>query len=187
MKRLVAVGISIGILAGLFTWFAFGVLTQVGDWKTPLVVWVGFAAWACFYAVGGGTKGLVTNLGSVSSGVAWGFLIVLVWKNVSVTSTVLLGLCVGIGAFMMCVQARVPILSFIPGAFVGASAYFGFGGATAFAQQGYIFASVLLSVIGGSLLAYLSERGADVLEKRFGLRPGDPAQIGGAHSTPAHD
>ncbi|MEO3936918.1 DUF1097 domain-containing protein [Dermatophilaceae bacterium Soc4.6] len=72
MKRLVAVGISIGILAGLFTWFAFGVLTQVGDWKTPLVVWVGFAACACFYAVGGGTTGLVTNLGSAVAGLSSG-------------------------------------------------------------------------------------------------------------------
>ena len=186
MKRLVAVGISIGVLAGLFTWFAFGVLTQMGDWKSPLVVWVGFAAWACFYAVGGGTKGLVTNLGSVGSGVVWGFLIVLVWKNVSVTSMPLLGLCVGIGAFLMCVQARVPLLSFIPGAFVGAAAYFGFGGASGFANEGYIFASVLASVIGGSLLAFLSERGADVIEKRFGLAAGDPAELGGSHATPAH-
>jgi hypothetical protein len=185
MKRLVAVGISIGVLAGLFTWFSFGVLTEIGGWKTPLVVWVGFAAWACFYAIGGGTKGLITSMGSVSSGVVWGFLIVLVWKDVAVSSMALLGLCVGLGAFLMCVQASVSILSFIPGAFIGASSFFGFGGASGFAQMGYIFASVLVSVILGSILAFLSERGADVIEKGFGLAPGDPAELGGAHAHAA--
>ena len=54
MKRLTALGISIGVLAGLFTWFA-GTVTQLGSWQSPFFVWVGFAAWACFYAVGGGT------------------------------------------------------------------------------------------------------------------------------------
>ena len=186
MKRLVAVGLSIGVLAGLFTWFAFGVLTEIGSWKTPLVVWVGFAAWACFYAAGGGTKSLVTNLGSVSSGVVWGFLIVFVWKNVSVTSMALLGLCVGVGAFLMCIQASVPALSFIPGAFIGAASYFGFGGASGFTQQGYIFASVLVSAVGGLILAFLSERGADIIEKSLGLSPGDPAELGGSHTTQAH-
>jgi hypothetical protein len=43
MKRLVALGISIGVLAGLFTWVA-GSITAIGSLTAPLVVWVGFAA-----------------------------------------------------------------------------------------------------------------------------------------------
>ena len=42
----------------------------------PFVVWVGFASWACFYAAGGRTQGLVEALASNVSGVVWGWLIV---------------------------------------------------------------------------------------------------------------
>ena len=52
MERLTALGISIGVLAGLSTWFA-GTVTQLGSWQSPFVVWVAFASWACFYAAGG--------------------------------------------------------------------------------------------------------------------------------------
>ena len=57
MKRLIALGISIGVLAGLWTVLALTV-TSIGAWQAPLVVWIGFAAWACFYAAGGRLSGL---------------------------------------------------------------------------------------------------------------------------------
>ena len=185
MKRLVAVGISIGVLAGLFTWFSFGELTHIGSWNSPLVVWVGFAAWACFYAVGGNVEGLVKAAGSTVSGLVWGWLIVEAWMHISSTSMAFLGLCVGIGAFGMCVQAAVPVLAFIPGAFVGAAAYFGYGGSLAFKGTGSIFASVLVSLVVGVVLAFASERGADAIERAMGLRAGDPAALGGSHTAPA--
>ena len=52
MERLTALGISIGVLAGPFTWFA-GTVTQLGSWQSPFVVWLGFASWACSHAAGG--------------------------------------------------------------------------------------------------------------------------------------
>jgi hypothetical protein len=52
VERLTALGISIGVLAGPFTWFA-GTVTQLGSWQSPFVVWVGFASWACSHAAGG--------------------------------------------------------------------------------------------------------------------------------------
>ncbi|GAB2936735.1 hypothetical protein GCM10027047_36700 [Rhodococcus aerolatus] len=180
MKRLVATGISIGVLAGLFTWGAFN-LTAVGSFKAPLVVWVGFAAWACFFAVGGGTSGLVKTAACTVSGLVWGYLIVKVWLAVAPTSLALLGLLVGVGAFGMCVQARVPVLSFIPASFIGASAYFGYGAATnlmlvkgavfngeANFSSPSLFWGLLVSLVGGSVLAWLSERGADVVERALG-------------------
>jgi hypothetical protein len=51
MKRLVALGMAIGGLAGLCTVLAPSV-TAICAWKGPLVVWIGIAAWATFYAVG---------------------------------------------------------------------------------------------------------------------------------------
>lgn len=181
MKRLVALGISIGVLAGLFTWVAFSI-TSFGSWTSPLVVWVGFAAWAMFYAKGGGVEGLKVSGASLLSGAVWGWLIGAAWLAIAGGSMGFLGLCVAVGAFAMCVQAAVPLLSFIPGAFVGAAAYFGFAGGLGFTGPG--FWSVVLSLVGGTVLAFASEKGADVIEKLMGLPAGDPAQAGGSHQSP---
>ena len=109
MKRLLALGMSIGVLAGLWTVFALSV-PQIGGYVAPYVVWIGFAAWAVFYAAGGRMPGPTKTLGS----------------------------------------------TIIPGAFIGAAAYFGNAG---------IFWSTLISLVAGALLAYASELLADVIEK----------------------
>ncbi len=155
MKRLVALGISIGVLAGLFTWIA-GSITAIGSLATPLVVFVGFAAWAVFYAAGGRTAGLVSTLGSTLSGLVWGWLILQATLNLSNASAAALGLFVAIGAFAMCVQAAWKPLAFIPGAFIGAACFFG---------NGTIFWTTLISLIAGALLAYASELLGDVIER----------------------
>ncbi|MCW2584171.1 MAG: hypothetical protein JWQ53_2961 [Klenkia sp.] len=159
MKRLVALGISIGVLAGLFTWIA-GSLTEIGSLTAPLVAWVGFAAWAVFYAAGGRTAGLVSTLASTVSGLVWGWLILKATLGVSEAGApAVLGLMVALGAFAMCVQAAVKPLAFIPGAFIGAACFFGNDG---------LFWATLISLVGGALLAYVSERLADVIEHALG-------------------
>lgn len=169
MKRLIALGISIGVLAGLFTWFALSV-TAIGSWKAPFVVWIGFAAWAVFYAAGGRVHGLVKTLASTGSGVVWGWLILWAATHVSAGSAAVLGLFVTLAAFGMCVQAAWGPLAFIPGAFVGAAAYFGNAG---------VFWATLVSLVVGSLLAYASELLADVIERAL------PASRAGHSPAPA--
>jgi hypothetical protein len=165
MKRLVALGISIGVLAGLFTWFAVTV-TSIGSWQAPFVVWVGFAAWACFYATGGGVSGLSKTLASTASGLVWGWLILWAVARVSEGSAAVLGLFVALAAFGMCVQAAWRPLAFIPGTFVGAASYFG--------NQG-IFWATLASLVAGALLAFASERVADLIDKHLPARRPDPS------------
>jgi hypothetical protein len=160
MKRLIALGISIGVLAGLWTIFALSV-TAIGGYKAPFVVWIGFAAWAVFYAAGGRLPGLTKTLGSTISGLIWGYVLLWAATQVSEGSAAVLGLFVALAAFGMCVQAAVPLLAFIPGAFVGAAAYFGSGG---------VFWSTLLSLVAGALLAYVSELLGDVIEKALTSR-----------------
>ena len=53
MSFLIAVGISVGLLAGLWT----GLSVTYG-----LVTFVGFLSWASFYAAGGKVKGLKDSL-----------------------------------------------------------------------------------------------------------------------------
>jgi hypothetical protein len=52
MKPLVTIGLTAGILAGLWTQFS----TPFG-----LITWVGFLSWACFFAAGGKRIGLLKN------------------------------------------------------------------------------------------------------------------------------
>lgn len=163
MKRLVALGISIGVLAGLWTVFALSV-PEIGGYPAPFVVWIGFAAWAVFYAAGGRMQGLTKTLGSTLSGLLWGFALLWAATQVREGSAVVLGVFVALAAFGMCVQASVPLLAFIPGAFIGAAAYFGNAG---------VFWSTLISLVAGALLAFASELLADVIDKALtGRRAG---------------
>jgi hypothetical protein len=167
VKRLIALGISIGVLAGLWTVLALSV-TAIGAWTAPLVVWIGFAAWATFYAAGGRVPGLTKALGSNISGLLWGFVLLWVATRLAPGSAVVLGIFVAVAAFGMCVQAAVPLLAFIPGAFIGAACFFGNGG---------VFWSTLVSLVAGALLAYASELLGDVIEK---------ALPGGSAAQPEH-
>nr|WP_294693607.1 DUF1097 domain-containing protein [uncultured Friedmanniella sp.] len=163
MKRLIALGISIGVLAGLWTVFALSI-PSLGGYANPFVVWIGFAAWAVFYAAGGRIPGLTKTLGSTISGLLWGFALLWAATQVSEGSAVVLGVFVALAAFGMCVQAAVPLLAFIPGAFIGAAAYFGNAG---------IFWATLISLVAGALLACASEILADVIEKALAGRRAD--------------
>lgn len=155
MNRLIALGVSIGVLAGIFTWIGEFV-DQVGSVEAPFVAWVGFAAWACFYGAGGQATGLLKTLGANISGLAWGVLIVWAAVQLGSGSAVALALCVAVGAFGMCAQAFWAPLSFIPGAFVGAAFYFG---------NGTLVLSTLISLVAGALLAYVSEVVGDLMTR----------------------
>ena len=76
-------------------------------------------------------------------------------------SAVVLGLFVALAAFGMCVQAAGGPLAFIPGAFVGAAAFFGNGGT---------IWSTFVSLVAGALLAYASELLGDLIERALPSR-----------------
>ena len=112
MDALLALGLAIGVLIAGWTYVAIGV--------AALPVWAGIVAWGTFFAAGGKTEGLVKTIASNLSGVFWAFLALYVW-NAAGQGVPLLSLLVGIAAFAMVLQAKIPALSFIPGAFLGAA------------------------------------------------------------------
>lgn len=137
MSLLVALGISIGVLVGIYG----EVSGMVG-----LITWVTVISWASFYAAGGKTEGLVKATASNLSGVIWGIVIVFISKSLDIPFALGIGLV--IGAFMICVQAHWKVLSFIPGAFLGCASYFGTNGN---------WKVTIISLIVGSVLGYISE------------------------------
>lgn len=150
MTFLMAVGISVGILAGLWT----AVSVSLG-----LVTFAGFLSWASFYASGGKVNGLKTSLILNFSGVVWGYLIVQLAGLLGpvVGGTVGLGLAVALGAAGMCWQAKISWLGFIPGAFIGCSAFF---------AANFDFMGAVIGLVCGAVLGYLSEVVALSIQKK---------------------
>ena len=136
MKNYVGVAVSIGVLAGIWT--------QVSS-SLQLVTWVGFLAWACYFAAGGGRVGFSRGLAANLSGLVYGWLVAAVLHVASFPGA--LAIAVGVVAALMCLQAGWALLSFVPGAFVGAAAYFG----TAFG-----FWPTAIALVVGALLGWAS-------------------------------
>ncbi|MDR7255437.1 hypothetical protein J2X46_004444 [Nocardioides sp. BE266] len=139
MKSLLGIGISVGVLAGVWT-FASVELT----WIT----WVAFIAWACFFAAGGGTTGLAKGLAANVAGVFWGWVISQGLEHVS-SSTLALAVMVTVVGFVLCIEAALPLLSFIPGGFAGTAIFFG---------TGFDTGGALLAIVAGALLGIVSEK-----------------------------
>src|SRR3954466_15777918 len=112
MDVLVALAISIGILITGWTYVALGV--------ADLPVWAGIVAWGGFFAAGGKTTGLTKTIAANLSGVLWAFLALTAWKSFG-GGVPVLSVLVGVAALFMVLQAKIPALSFIPGAFLGAA------------------------------------------------------------------
>ncbi|WP_328527479.1 DUF1097 domain-containing protein [Nocardioides sp. NBC_00368] len=137
MKNLIGIGISVGALAGIWT--------QVSI-ELALITWVGFVAWACYFAAGGGREGFRKGLAANLAGALWGYLASLVLTYATFTGAV--ALVVTVVAFILCLQAAVDLLSFIPGAFAGTAVFFG----TSFDLGG-----TLIALVVGALLGWLSD------------------------------
>ncbi len=152
MDALVALALSIGILIAGWTYLALGV--------AALPVWAGIVAWGCFFAAGGKTTGLAKTLASNLSGVLWALVALTLWNRFG-GGVPMLSLLVGIAAFIMVVQAKIPALSFIPGAFLGSatavSVVVGANGS---------WARTIIALVAGALLGYLSEMLAGAIGPR---------------------
>jgi hypothetical protein len=143
MDALLALGLAIGVLIAGWTYVAIGV--------AALPVWAGIVAWGCFFAAGGKTEGLIKTIASNLSGVLWAFLALYVW-NAAGQGVPLLSLLVGIAAFAMVLQAKIPALSFIPGAFLGAAT-----AVSVVVGANGTYLNTIIALLAGAVLGYLSE------------------------------
>lgn len=152
MDALVALALSIGILIAGWTYLALGV--------AALPVWAGIVAWGCFFAAGGKTEGLAKTVASNLSGVLWAFLALYAW-NAFGGGVPLLSLLVGIAAFIMVVQAKIPALGFIPGAFLGAAT-----AVSVVVGANGTWTNTIIALVVGALLGYASEMLAGAMGPR---------------------
>ena len=154
MDLLVALGISIGILIGAWVYVAVG-MPELG-----LIVWAGIIAWSTFYAAGGGMDGLKKAVASNLAGNFWAAIALFAYNAMGGGNVVALAIIFGIIAFIFCVQAKIPLLGFIPGAFLGAATWVGVDVAGAAGDGGMVDAADIMipvSMVVGAVLGYISE------------------------------
>ncbi|HLQ22646.1 MAG TPA: DUF1097 domain-containing protein [Gemmatimonadales bacterium] len=150
MDMLMALAVSIGVL--IAAWVKIGPMAN-------LAVPAGIIAWACFYAAGGKMQGLQKAVASNLSGVVWVWIAMTLMGMMNMAN---LGFVfVGIVAFILVMQSRVALLSFIPGAFCGAAVTAWSAPADA---KGYVM--VALALVVGALLGYVSEMAGGMLAKK---------------------
>jgi hypothetical protein len=168
MDMLLALGLSIGVLIAIWTYIALGVAARP--------VWAGIVAWGSFFAAGGKTEGLMKTLAANLSGVFWAFVALWAWNQFAPNNLVVLSVLVGIIAFAMVLQAKLPALSFIPGAFLGAATAVSVvvGAAQAFPENRWI--KTVIALVVGALFGFVSEALAGVLTRRPKPEPAPTAR-----------
>jgi hypothetical protein len=142
--------LSLGIVAA-----AWVVISHFG--KLPLQLWPVLVGLACFVGAGGGMMGLQKSVLGSASGVVWALLYVAISRALG-GNDMLDALAMGAAVFGMVFQARIPLLSYTAGAFLGAATAIG---ARAIALNGGIRIAIALAI--GCVLGIVAERVAEMI------------------------
>ena len=114
MTLLIALTVSIGLLAVAATWLFLGPLAAMN-----LQIWQAFIAWACFFNNGGKSAGLKTTILCMSFGALVGMVSVLLIGQLGGLGALAAPVAVGIGAAVIVLAAHLPLLSAIPASVYG--------------------------------------------------------------------
>jgi len=159
-KFLVAVTITVGVLAGLFNLAYVLYANSDATFNLTGLVVAGFLGWATFYAAGGGKDGLVKGIPANLSGVLWAVVIVFIWDKAFGFNVLGAFIAVGIGAGAMCFQAHLKWFGFIPGAFIGCSTFFALGAAI----NGDVLFPTIIGLLVGLGLGWVSQKSAILIQ-----------------------
>ena len=165
MPALIALAASVGVLAVVATWL-FG-LDFAAQYN--LQVWTAFIAWGCHFQSGGGTKGTTSAVVCMSWGALVGFGATLLFQGpLGGLGTFAAPVAVGIGAALICLSSKVPLLATIPASVYGFAAIFGLlllKPGMLDNPQGAVLPTVISAIIGAAF-GYVSEVVANALTKK---------------------
>ena len=114
MTLLIALALSIGLLAVVATWLFLGPLAAMN-----LQIWQAFIAWASHFHNGGKTDGVVKTVVCMSLGAVVGMASVMLAGQLGGLGAFAAPVAVGIGAAVLVLAAHVPLLSTIPSSVYG--------------------------------------------------------------------
>lgn len=151
MPILIALTLSIGLLAVVATWLFLGPLAALG-----VQIWQAFIAWACFYHCGGKTDGVTKTIVGMGFGAVVGMTAVILAGQLGGLGALAAPVAVGIGAAVIVLAAHLPILSTIPACVYGFAAVAGLILLKSVAPTDAIVPTILSIVIGAGF-GWLSE------------------------------
>lgn len=162
MSAYLALAVSVGLLAVLDTWLYVGPLAAL----LPGLVWISFVAWGCFFQSGAGTKGLTTAVVGMSFGGVVGMAAVMLASGplagLGITAA---PVAVGLGAFVICLASKVPLLATIPASVYGFASIAG-PILLANLEPQAALVPMVASVVIGAVFGYVSELLANALTKK---------------------
>lgn len=173
MPALIALALSVGILAVIDTWLFVGPLATTA---LAGLVWISFIAWGCFYHSGGGTKGLTTTVVCMSWGAVVGMVAVMLATGPLADIGVWAApIAVGLGAAVICLSSAIGLLATIPASVYG---FASIAGPILLAGRGPTEAilPVICSVIIGAVFGIASEILANALTKKEATATAQPAE-----------
>lgn len=122
MTSLIALTVSIGVLAGIATWFFL--------WAGSILIWAAFVAWACYFHSGANEAALKSTIISNIFGVicAWvaAIIILVIPLAEALTLPVWAAIVVAVTVAIYTLASKVEVLSSIPGTTYGYACTFAF-------------------------------------------------------------
>lgn len=162
MPAYYALALSVGLLAVLDTWLFVSPLAAL----LPGLVWVSFIAWGAHFHSGGGVRGASTAAVGMSFGAAIGMAAVMLASGpFTVLGQLAAPVAVGMGAAVICLASRVPLLEVIPASVYGFASIAGPILLAGRAPQD-AFLPTVATVVVGAAFGYASEQLANVLTKK---------------------
>jgi len=163
MSGYLALAVSVGLLAVLDTWIYVGPLATTA---LAGLVWISFIAWGCHFHSGAGVKGLTTAIVGMSFGALVGMVAVMLASGpLAGTGVMAAPIAVGLGAFVICLASKVPLLATIPASVYGFASIAGPILLSGLKPEQAILPTIG-SVIIGAVFGIVSEKLADVLTKK---------------------
>lgn len=167
MPLLTALALSIGILGGIATYLFVGPAAALG-----LQIWAAFVAWAAYYHSGGKEASLKSNIPAHIWGALLGWVALLGINALAGSLGVPLaaGISVAVTVIVLVLGANMPLLASIPSSVYGyacVAAYALLAGKLGTLASASLvdnpLINIIVSMIVGSLLGWLSERIATAL------------------------
>ena len=162
MPALIALAVSVGVLAVGATWLFFLPALAMAS----LQVWQGFIAWGCHYHCGGKVTGTRNTIICMSWGAVVGMAAVLLAAQLPF-GVLAAPVAVGLGATLIVLSSKVPLLGAIPASVYGFASIAGLillGGSGMTATKALL--PTILSIIIGAAFGYVSEALAGALTKK---------------------
>ena len=164
MSSYLALAVSVGVLAVVATWLFFSVDPVVA---AHMQVWQAFIAWGCHYHSGGKLSGTTKTVVCMSFGAVVGMTAgTLATGALASLGQFAAPVAVGLGATVICLASKLPLLGTIPASVYGFASIAGLFLLGSGMSPTRALLPTILSILIGAAFGYVSEALAGALAKR---------------------